>query len=75
MEVAETMRTFLKELYDDFKTGEFLHYEIPHKRKCKRVGGKWVRMKANLMDHSTVTYQSKTLELRKKRLRSRYFTA
>lgn len=58
-EVVETMRTFLKELYDDFLSGEFLHYEIPYKAKCRRVGGRWVKVKADVMDHRTLTYKSK----------------
>lgn len=58
-QVVHTIRNFLKELYDDFDSGEFLHYDIPYKTKCKRVEGKWVKMKVNLKDHRTVTYQSK----------------
>ncbi len=50
---ADAVRDFLKNLYSDFESGLYLHYEIPHKPKCKRVGNKWVKVPLNLDDHKT----------------------
>lgn len=50
---GDAVRDFLKNLYMDLKSGEYLHYYIPHKPKLKRVGNKWVKVPINLNDHKT----------------------
>lgn len=59
---AEAVRDFLKNLYLQFDSGEYLHYEIPYKPKCKRVGKKWVKVPINLDDHKTFVTLSRNTE-------------
>jgi hypothetical protein len=56
---AEAVREFLKGLYTDFDSGEFLHYNIPHKPTLKRVDNKWVKVPLNLNDYKTFKTLSK----------------
>ncbi len=59
---AEAVRDFLKNLYMEFQSGDYLHYHIPHKPKLKRVGNKYVKVPLNLNDHTTFRLMSKNTE-------------
>jgi len=55
---AGAVRDFLKGLYTNFESGDFLHYYIPHKPKLNRVGNKWVKVPVDLNNHRTFRVSS-----------------
>jgi hypothetical protein len=50
---AEVFRDFLRGLYVDFENGDYLHYNIPHKPKLRRVENKFEKIPINLNDYRT----------------------
>jgi hypothetical protein len=59
---AAIIRKFVKEMYSDFESGEFLHYHIPHKPKATKVGKKFVKVPVDLEDYKTMHTLSQNTE-------------